>query len=271
MGEVPDRTAYTLGLYRTGLRNTSLRGKTTIDLGCGELRPLELSALFYLNGANLCIAVDQAPTTDEHASAVSLAAILDRCKASTQDWLWGDQTVFGFRQRMRKFDLEALRAGDLGRGVSATPLIHAVGDVCNLLTGADVVVSSTVLEHISRADLTRILAHFRRVLKPGGVMYHNVDYTDHGVHADPTLNYWSFMTEGHAVADIEDGGNINKLRNSQVNAMFEEAGFEIEVDPLLRITPPDHVLETLTEEWRELSIDDMELVSTGILAKASRA
>jgi hypothetical protein len=63
MAEVRERTAFTFDLYRNGLRGFRVNGKTVLDFGCGELRPLEICAVFWLNGASRCIAVDQKPAT----------------------------------------------------------------------------------------------------------------------------------------------------------------------------------------------------------------
>jgi hypothetical protein len=49
-----------------------------------------------------------------------------------------------------------------------------------------------------------------------------------------------------------------------VEAIFRKAGFHLEMDPLLRMVPPQHVLDSLLPEYRALSKDDLELISAGL-------
>jgi hypothetical protein len=257
MGEVTDRTAFTFDLYRNGLRGFRANGKTFLDFGCGALRPLEISTVFWLNGAARCIAVDQKPALNPEASEESLSALMDACHADPKRWLLPGSSETLFRERV-------------AAGLNNARIKHVIGDVEATITAkgsVDAIVSSTVLEHVAKSRIRRLFRHFRFVLSSRGVMYHNVDYTDHGIHADPTLNYWSFMTDGHAIPEIEAGGDINKLRDSAMNQLFRDCGFRIEVDPLFCLSPPAHVLSALTREYRDISQRDLEWISTGVYAK----
>lgn len=245
----PDKTHFTFAFYRDGLRGFDVRGKTVLDFGAGALHPLDMSLIFWLNGAERCIGLDQRPIENPAAAIKSHVALIQDCRRNHTRWLLPNTDLSAFKDRLARVDEAAIE--------------HMVGDVASLPPySVDVVVSATVLEHV--ADLDGLAMTFRRLLKPGGVMYHNVDYTDHGVHVDPSLNYWSFMTEGHEVPDIKDGGDINKLRNSEVETIFRGAGFTLECDRLFVLEPPPEVWANLLPQYRHVSGDDMRIVSSGL-------
>jgi len=58
----------------------------------------------------------------------------------------------------------------------------------------DLVHSNNTFEHIYPDILRSILAEFKRIVrKPGGVMSHFVDMTDHFAHFDPSINVYHFL------------------------------------------------------------------------------
>jgi hypothetical protein len=227
-----------------------------------------MSTLFWLNGAGRCIAIDMAGLQDQSAAASSLGQLLHDCRNDVPKWLMPGSSPEIFLDRLAQLDTSHLEAGRLYQCVSRAPLVHIVGRIEEALResgSVDIVVSATVLEHV--ADLSGVVSHFKKLLSRDGAMYHNIDYSDHGVHVDSSLNYWSFMTEGHEVPDIKDGGDINKLRNSEVEKIFRDAGFALDMDPLFRQTPPEQVVHSLLPQYRRQSKDDLELVSTGLFLR----
>ncbi len=261
----PTATYSALNFYRRGLRGFSVLGKTVLDFGCGAVHPFDMSTVFWLNGAASCLAIDMRGLESERVAANTLADHIDEFRAAPDRWLIPGSSMGTFLQRLDGFDVNALRAGRLYGAIGSAALTHLIGRVQNAIAAPgsiDIVVSNTVIEHV--ADLGDVARHLRTLLSRDGVMYHIVDYTDHGIHGDPKLNYWSFMTEGHEVPDIAAGGDMNKLRNSEVEAIFREAGLIVSMDPLIRQTPPDSVLYNLLPKYQTMSPDDLELVTTGL-------
>jgi hypothetical protein len=261
----PDKTHFTFEFYRKGLRGARVRNATFLDFGCGALHPLDMSAIFYLNGAKRCFANDMAGLRDVQAASHAMLDLIRDCRAQPERWLLDGADRDVFFSRLDHFDEIHLHHGRYYQGCEKAPLVHAIGRIENIIREriVDIVVSATVLEHV--ADLPGLARHFQRILAGTGVMYHNVDYSDHGVHADASLNYWSFMTNAHAIPDIENGGDINKLRNSEVERIFRDADFSVETDRLLWLEPPQEVLDDLSTAFQSLSDEDMRLVSTGLL------
>jgi SAM-dependent methyltransferase len=100
----------------------------------------------------------------------------------------------------------------------------------------DVVISRTVLEHIPVDALESYMPEFARILRPGGMMCHLIDNSDHWEHHDKQLSRLHFLR-------YEDGlfwrmlcvrRSQNRLRHSDYMKLFERHGFAplfVEAEP----------------------------------------
>jgi SAM-dependent methyltransferase len=96
----------------------------------------------------------------------------------------------------------------------------------------DVVFSNSVLEHVPGEVIERCLVEARRILCPGGVVFHSVNCGDHYAYADSTihqLNYLQFSDEDWRACNNEFLYQ-NRLRAIDFIDMTRAAGFTIEVD-----------------------------------------
>jgi SAM-dependent methyltransferase len=94
----------------------------------------------------------------------------------------------------------------------------------------DIVISRAVLEHVRPALLQQMLVEFRRILRPGGVMCHLIDNSDHWQHRDRSISRINFLRFGDAVfalAGLNQQNYQSRLRHSDYASMFLAAGFEI--------------------------------------------
>lgn len=91
---------------------------------------------------------------------------------------------------------------------------------------ADLHVSRSVLEHVPAREITALLEEGRRVLAPGGLFVHVVDFTDHFSHSDPSLSSVNFLRYS-ARAWNRLGGNRfmyhNRMRVDDLASLFREA------------------------------------------------
>jgi Methyltransferase domain len=92
----------------------------------------------------------------------------------------------------------------------------------------DIIVSRTVFEHIPPEALAYYLTAFHQLLRPGGMMCHFIDHSDHWQHHDAGLSrinmlryedsiWWRLMCRHEY---------MNRLRHSDYVALFEEHGWE---------------------------------------------
>lgn len=92
----------------------------------------------------------------------------------------------------------------------------------------DVVISRSVLEHIPAQVLATYLRQFQRILRPGGMMYHLVDNSDHWEHDDKTLSRVNMLryeeTDWRWRLALRRRYQ-NRLRHSDYIELFAQAGW----------------------------------------------
>ena len=94
----------------------------------------------------------------------------------------------------------------------------------------DVHFSRAVLEHVPAEQIVAILQEANRLLKPEGMLFHNIDPSDHFAHGDPSISLINFLQ----FSDREWGkwaGNKymyhNRLRAHELRRLFESTGVYI--------------------------------------------
>lgn len=91
----------------------------------------------------------------------------------------------------------------------------------------DIIVPRTTFEHIPPKTLDNYLAAFDGMLRPGGMMCHFIDNSDHWQHRDPALSRINMLR-------YEDGWRwrlmchaeyLNRLRHSDYTELFDRRGW----------------------------------------------
>lgn len=93
----------------------------------------------------------------------------------------------------------------------------------------DLIVTTSVLEHIP-ADVCRsIMNECRRVIRPDGLVSHAVDYSDHYAHTDPGITCYNYLRfDDRAWQAYNPGIHYqNRLRTADFRAMFGDTGFDV--------------------------------------------
>ena len=249
----PNKVLEYISVYKPHLKFANFLEAVVVDFGCGTWSPLGASAVFYLNGARSAFAIDVEPCGDTALAADALCELLLECIADPEEWHFSSIGRKDFIRRILSFDLKKLRDGDLHGGIANTGLRHMVGDIREVLTegeGVDIIVSNTVLEHIE--ELKEISVFFHKILSGTGTMIHNVDFTDHRVYSDSSKNKWSFMT-----IDGGDSIGINKLRYSDIEKIFADAGFKVVDSHKVIEMPDEEVRKKFRPEYSNLSDEDI--------------
>lgn len=91
----------------------------------------------------------------------------------------------------------------------------------------DFIFSQTVLQHLRRADFLETMYQMRRVLRSGGVCSHVVDLRDMLGGSLNNLRFPERVWESHFMA--ESGFYTNRIRYSEMLALFARAGFRAKV------------------------------------------
>lgn len=142
------------------------------------------------------------------------------------------------------------------------------------LAGAsvDCVVSTYTMEHIPEPDLRAILAESLRILKPGGLVLSLIDYQDHYSYRDPAISVYNFLqySEWQWRWFNSSLHYQNRLRHSQYQRLFTEAGFDILEEGLKR--PADKDLARfrklrLAAAFHHFTAGDLTILASGMVCR----
>ena len=96
----------------------------------------------------------------------------------------------------------------------------------------DCCVSTHTLEHIPKVGIIKIFNELKRVIKSDGIVCAKIDYSDHYSHADPSIGSLNFLA--FSEQEWEKYNHLshyqNRLRHYDFVRMFEQLGFDIEVN-----------------------------------------
>jgi SAM-dependent methyltransferase len=205
-----------------------IEGRSFVEVGTGH--QVNVPIALYLAGAGRILTVDLHPYLKAELVQQDVAYIL-----ANEDLV---QRLFRPLESKRAF---AARFNRLAAwtGASMTSLFDAMdieyrapADASWLPLPAGTVdyhVSFTVLEHIPPEPLAAILHEARRVLKPGGLFAHYVDFSDHFSHSDKHISPVNFLQFGERAWQLYGGNRYmyqNRLRVDDVLELLQGAGLE---------------------------------------------
>ena len=95
--------------------------------------------------------------------------------------------------------------------------------------GVDLISSNNTFEHIYPEVLDGILKEFRRLGKPGGVMSHSIDLSDHFAHMDKSITIYNFLKYSDAQWKCIDNRiqPQNRLRIYDYREMYKKQNIVI--------------------------------------------
>ncbi|MGZ3416681.1 MAG: methyltransferase domain-containing protein [Polyangiales bacterium] len=227
------RTKIDDGLLMLGnLRDvrTPIAGSSFLEIGSGWYPTLPL--LLHFGGAKSIHTVD----LNRHMR-LDLAA---RCASGIAARATELAAVSGRgAEEIESAARATVRALDRGAGISeATDGViqyHAPADASATSLPAeslDVVFSNDVLEHIPGPIIERIFAEAKRLLKPGGIMFHAVNCGDHYAYSDRSISQLNYLRYSDSRWAKYDNAFLyqNRLRAIDFTTMARAAGFAIELD-----------------------------------------
>lgn len=236
-----------------------------LDFGCGAHEPLALSTYWFANGFSRCIANDFLPISSPEYAALSMYDIVTYLNSFPEDFLAFEKDVDAFRDRISRFDLNALLAGDFEKGTSG--LAGKVDFVSSDILQAGIesesvsyLTSFAVFEHVTETE--RVWQHLFDITEPGGLHFHFIDLADHRAYRlDGTFNQFSFLTEEQAPP------GINRLRASEQIGAIKLAGFQILDVKQTRVKIPEKTRDGMLPKWRAMSEEDQETTKLRVVLR----
>jgi len=204
-----------------------IRGKTVLEIGTGRM--VDLPTGMWLCGAERIITVD----LNRYLSLTLISEGREFLRRHREHVV----SIFDrpddslFQERLSIL---------LGTGISDKDLLRAMNieymspaDASSLPlkpNSVDLHVSYAVMEHIPGDVLSAILAEARRVMRPGALLVHTIDPSDHFSHDDPTISRINFLRFSEPEWKKWAGNKFmyhNRLRASELVRIFNVAGVQI--------------------------------------------
>lgn len=197
---------------------------TVVEIGTGWMPILPL--IFRMAGASEIISLDLNRLMDVHTFRAGLKYVRENLeRIVVQEGR--DPSMFYTGRLIHPSRMESM--ADLCRrsGIS----YRAPADFLDLQPrSCDYIVSRTVLEHIPDRIIPQIFDHAKKVLKPGGMMCHWIDMSDHFEFTNKSLSRLDFLRYSErewAVRAAQPGRFQNRLRRFEYVRMLEQNGWEV--------------------------------------------
>lgn len=240
-----------------------LNGKRALEIGSGWYPIMPL--VFRLGGAEHVVLSDSEPLI-QAANLVKTVAFLRKHKAQVLEGLGISDAGF---ERVLGVEL----SGDRDAMLAQLGLSYVmVDDGWSRVPEVDIIFSHTCLEHIPPHILQSVFADSKRVLRPGGILSHGIDHSDHRSHIDPKLSRIDFLRYSDATWQllcIDPLDYTNRLRHSAYVAMLKESGFELMLERAIPDGRIAYDVKTLPlwGRFRELSDVDLNTTWSHLIAR----
>jgi SAM-dependent methyltransferase len=130
----------------------------------------------------------------------------------------------------------------------------------------DFVWSHSVLEHVRKNELERVLQELKRVLKPDALSSHNIDFQDH---LDGTLNNLRFSDSvWESPFFAKSGFYTNRIPAITMHGMFKTAGFEIRQEGFGKWPALPTPRKSMHADYRTYRDEDLLNRTSHVLLKA---
>lgn len=241
-----------------------------LELGSGWLPIVPIG--LYLSGVNQIISVDINPLLRDELVTETLQHFLKYA---------GEGRLAQHLPHLKEDRLASLEAA-----LNAVPpqggkaaleqigLITKIQDARQIqLSGVDLVVSNSTLEHIPGDIIEAIFRQFCGVLRPGGIMSHLIDLSDHYSHFDKKLTPYNFLQYGGSKWRLFNNQlqYQNRLRVSDYRAIHQRAGWQIlhETSQPTQTSQIDQV--HLAPEFRHYSREDLIVIESWMVSRCVSA
>jgi SAM-dependent methyltransferase len=235
-----------------------IQDKTYMEVGCGPYSPLGVSAVMYLNGVERSLAFDRVQTNNQR-TAEALYDLLAECALNPNRWNISNQPEKVFMDRIKSFDANALKNGNLENGILHTNLNYALGNIEEIPlpdNSVSIVSSRATLEHVK--DFEKGMSELYRITRVDGISFHSIDLADHRMYKNPRqYNMWSFLQEDENWSD----GLVNRLRLSEILNYAQKAGFDVDILETDRHEIPDDIYNNFHHKYSTMPREELEVTN----------
>jgi SAM-dependent methyltransferase len=204
-----------------------IAGKRFFEIGTGWYPTFPFAC--YLGGAQRVTTVDLNPHLRPDLVLACVDALgneLERIAKHAQ------QPLDEVRIRYARMHAHIGAGDDLGAATDGVVRYRAPADATRSGLDAheiDAVFSNSVLEHVPRAAIDAMYIEARRILAPGGVMFHSVNCGDHYAYVDRRINQLNYLQFSDRQWAVWNNAFLyqNRIRAHEFVDAAVAAGFEI--------------------------------------------
>jgi len=133
----------------------------------------------------------------------------------------------------------------------------------------DFICSNNTFEHIYPNVLNGILLEFKRVIKPGGVMSHFIDMSDHFAHFDKSITIYNFLKYSEKKWKLIDNDiqPQNRLRFKDYLTMYEKIALPITETEIRKGNLEDLRKQKIHQEYSNYSEAELAISHCYIISK----
>ncbi|MBM7046438.1 methyltransferase domain-containing protein [Rhizobium lusitanum] len=245
--------------------DTVLFGKHCIDIGCGSGRPHSIASLLYLSGAASVLGIDIV-LPDNHEDSASMALMTVLGAVLNHEHMGFERIGVSKDHVMSKladFDLSRLLSLELEGAIPSVILQKKCfyQDLEESEKKFDIGVSHQVFEHIEH--IGELLVELRANISNNGRIFAGIDYRDHRMYVDSSHGPWDYLFD-------DDGWQINKIRHTEMMRIITDSGFDVHISSVDRQHLPPDCFDRLLPKYRDLSSDDIEILSSRVMLLPAR-
>ncbi len=119
----------------------------------------------------------------------------------------------------------------------------------------DYIFSHSVMEHVRKNELNQLIKQMYRVLKPGGVISHNINYKDHLGESLNNLRFSEQIWESDLFA--KSGFYTNRIPAVEMHKYFKKIGFNLVIEDFGRWDKLPINRNNLSKEFKKFTNDEL--------------
>jgi len=238
-----------------------------VELGTGWYPVIPLC--FYLSGVSRIYSFDIASLVSEKNLKLTISKLLDYHKSGK---------LIEYVENIDEKRIEYLKGILLNESNSKESILTGLNisletkDARN--TGIqdsciDFITSNNTFEHIYPAVLNDLLAEFKRILKPEGIMSHFIDMSDHFAHLDKSITVFNFLKFSDSKWKRIDNTvqPQNRLRIIQYRELFNTNKLAILFEKNRNGNKQELRSFQLDEQYEKMDIEDVLVTHSHLVLK----
>lgn len=224
---------------RWGFDLERIQSQVALDFGSGLYGCLSAAIVLFINGFKQVISYEPFSLNLDYVESATFELVKEIYK-NPADYVYSQSSTEQLKQRLARLDLSGLHDKLLQLNQKTVTEIDFNGIILTnkssaiQLASVDFIFSNSVLEHVS--DLSAEIQWQKSLLKERGVICHTVDFIDHRYYRLDKVHPFQKYFDGQLL-------EINGLMPSQMEAIFQEVGFE--VSKTNKMALPEHYLTSV--------------------------